>query len=173
MSEGSVGSPYIHATSNNILQAFRKAEQIAPSVLFVDEISGLMPRRDGLASYQQYREAEISEFLMHMEGSIKKKVLVIGATNFPERIDPAILRSGRMDKRIFIPPPDIEARRELFHLLLEERPVSDDIDLNVLARMTEGLISSDLKLIANNASLKALQKDALISMDLLMEEASD
>jgi transitional endoplasmic reticulum ATPase len=172
MSEGPVGSPYIHATSNNIVQAFRKAEQMAPCVLFVDEISGLMPRRDGLSSCEQYREAEISEFLMHMEGSVKKKVLVIGATNFPERIDPAILRSGRMDKRIFIPPPDIEARCELFHLLLEERPVSDDIDFDALARMTEGLISSDLKLIANNASLKALQENSLISMALLVEEAS-
>ena len=158
MSEGTVGSPYIHATSNNIVQAFRKAEQLAPCVLFVDEISGLMPRRDSLSSSEQYREAEISEFLMHMEGSVKKKVLVIGATNFPERIDPAILRSGRMDKRIFIPPPDTEARCELFHLLLEERPVSEDIDFDELARITEGLISSDLKLIANNAALKACRK---------------
>ena len=172
MSEGTVGSPYIHATSNNIVQAFKKAEQIAPCVLFVDEISGLMPRRDGLSSSEQYREAEISEFLMHMEGSVKKKVLVIGATNFPERIDPAILRSGRMDKRIFIPPPDIEARCELFHLLLEERPISDDIDFEALAKITEGLISSDLKLIANNAALKALQENALISMALLVEETS-
>lgn len=172
MSEGTVGSPYIHATSNNIVQAFRKAEQIAPCVLFVDEISGLMPRRDNLSSCEQYREAEISEFLMHMEGSVKKKVLVIGATNFPERIDPAILRSGRMDKRIFIPPPDFEARRELFHLLLEERPLGENIDFNELAKITEGLITSDLKLIANNAALKALQGNALISMVLLVEEAS-
>lgn len=172
MSEGTVGSPYIHATSNNIVQAFRKAEQLAPCVLFVDEISGLMPRRDSLSSCEQYREAEISEFLMHMEGSVKKKVLVIGATNFPERIDPAILRSGRMDKRIFIPPPDTEARCELFHLLLEERPISEDIDFNELARITEGLISSDLKLIANNAALKALQENALISMELLTEEVT-
>lgn len=172
MSEGTVGSPYIHGTSNNIVQAFRKAEQMAPCVLFVDEISGLMPRREGLSSSEQYREAEISEFLMHMEGSVKKKVLVIGATNFPERIDPAILRSGRMDKRIFISPPDRKARCELFHLLLEDRPVSSDIDIDALAGMTEGLISSDLKLIVNNAALKALQENALISMDLLVEEAS-
>jgi SpoVK/Ycf46/Vps4 family AAA+-type ATPase len=172
MSEGIMGSPYIHATSNNIMQAFRRAEQIAPCVLFLDEISGLMPRRDGLSSCEQYREAEISEFLMHMEGSVKKKVLVIGATNFPERIDPAIMRSGRMDKRIFIPPPDIEARSELFKLFLEERPLGGDIDFDELARMTEGLISSDLKLIANNSALKALQENILISMDLLVEEAS-
>ena len=172
MSEGTVGSPYIHATSNNIVQAFRKAEQIAPCVLFVDEISGLMPRRDNLSSSEQYREAEISEFLMHMEGCVKKKILVIGATNFPERIDPAILRSGRIDKRIFIPPPDLEARRELFQLLLEERPISNDINTETLAELTEGLISSDLKLIVNNAALKALQDTSPIAMALLLEEIS-
>ncbi len=172
LSEGTVGSPYIHATSNNILQAFRKAEQSAPCVLFIDEISGLMPRRNGLSSCEQYREAEINEFLMQMEGSVKKRVLVVGATNFPERIDPAILRSGRMDKRIFIPAPDLEARQDLFCLLLEERPVSDDIDCGTLAKMAEGLISSDLKLIVNNASLKALQEKALITMELLVEEVS-
>lgn len=172
LSEGTVGSPYIHATSKNIMQAFQKAVQIAPCVLFVDEISGLMPRRDSLSSSEQYREAEISEFLMQMEGSVKKKVLIVGATNFPERIDQAILRSGRMDKRIFIPLPDTNARCELFQLLLEERPISEDIDFEELARITDGLISSDLKLITNNVALKALQKNTLICMALLVEEAS-
>lgn len=171
LSEGTVGSPYIHATSKNIVEAFRKAEQLAPCVLFVDELSGLMPRRDGLGSHEQYREAEINEFLMHMEGCVKKKVLVVGATNYPDKIDPAILRSGRMDKKIYIPPPDVEARYELFCLLLEDRPVDDTIDCNELARLTEGLISSDLKLIVNNASLKALQANILISMKLLSDEA--
>lgn len=170
MSEGTVGSPYIHATSSNIVEAFRKAEQMAPCVLFVDEISGLMPRRDGLSSCEQYREAEISEFLIHMESSVKKKILVIGATNFPERIDPAILRSGRMDKRIFIPPPDTEAREELFKLSLEDRPCESNINYRELAKSTEGFMSSDVKLVVNNSALKALQEEALISMDLLVAE---
>ena len=172
MSEGTVGSPYIHATSKNIAQVFQQAEQIAPCVLFIDEISGLTPRRNGLSSSDQYRESEISEFLMLMDGCVKRKVLVIGATNFPERIDPAILRSGRIDKRIFIPLPDANARCELFRLLLEERPISDDIDFKKLARLTDGLISSDLKLITNNAALRALQNNTLINMALLAVEAS-
>ncbi len=172
LSEGTVGSPYIHATSKNIAEAFQKAEQIAPCVLFVDEISGLMPRRDGLSSTDQYREAEISEFLMLMEGCVKKKILVVGATNFPERIDSAILRSGRMDKRIFIPPPDLDARTELFKLFLENRPVKNDIDCETLGRITEGLISSDVQLIVNNAALKAMQDNELISMSLLEAEAA-
>ncbi len=74
ISEGTVGSPYIHATSKNITQAFKQAEQIAPCIIFIDEISGLMPRRDKLSSSDQYKESEISEFLMHMESCIKKKV---------------------------------------------------------------------------------------------------
>jgi len=172
ISEGTIGSPYIHATSENIAQAFKQAEQVAPCILFIDEISGLMPRRDQLCSSNQYRECEISEFLMLMEGCVKKKILVIGATNFPEKIDPAILRSGRIDKRIFIPLPDENARHELFRLFLEERPISDDIDFEELAKLTDGLISSDLKLITNNAALKALQKNTLINMALLVEEAT-
>ena len=65
-------------------------------------------------SHEHYREAEINEFLMQMEEALRKKFLVIGATNFPERIDPAILRSGRMDKRIFIPPPDMRSKMRTF-----------------------------------------------------------
>jgi transitional endoplasmic reticulum ATPase len=102
-----------------------------------------------------------------LEGSVKKKILVIGATNFPEKIDPAILRSGRMDKRIFISPPDANARCELFRLFLEEKPISEDIDYEKLARVSDGLISSDLKTIVNNAALKALRERALISMNLI------
>lgn len=172
LTDGTVGSTYIHATTQNIVYAFQKAERLAPSVIFVDEISGLMPRRESLLAYEHYREAEINEFLMLMEGSVQKKILVVGATNFPEKIDPAVLRSGRMDKRIFIPPPDSEARCELFHLLLENRPTSHDIIYEELSQITAGLICSDLKLIVNNTALKALQSNTLISMKLLMEEAS-
>jgi transitional endoplasmic reticulum ATPase len=170
ISEGSIGSPYIHSTSINIAEAFKKAEQKAPCVLFIDEISGFLPRRDGIASWMQYKEAEINEFLIHMESCVQKKILLIGATNFPEKLDPAMLRSGRIDKKIFIPPPDSDARAELFKLSIEGRPCTDDIDYDVLSRASEGYMSSDIKLIVNNAALKALHNKASISMKILMGE---
>ncbi len=170
LTDGTVGSTYRHATTQNIVSAFQRAERMAPSVIFMDEISGLMPRREDLPFHENYRETEINEFLMLMEGSVQKKILVVGATNFPEKLDPAVLRSGRMDKKIFIPPPDDAARCELFRLFLEDRPTSDDIIYEELSRITTGLICSDLKLIVNNAALKALHSNTLISMKLLRNE---
>lgn len=170
VTEGTIGSPYIHETSRKIREIFQKAAQMAPCVLFVDEISGVFPRRDQLSSSSHYKEAEVNEFLLHMEGSVQRGVLVVAATNFPERLDPALLRSGRMDKRVFISLPDEQARRELFELFLEDRPVFPEINFEKLAKLTEGLVSSDLKLIVNNAALKALQKNTFISMLDLEEE---
>ena len=170
ISEGNIGSPYIHSTSINIAEAFKKAEQKAPCVLFIDEISGFLPRRDEISSWMQYKEAEINEFLIHMESCVQKKILLIGATNFPEKMDPAMLRSGRIDKKIFIPPPDSDARTELFKLSIEGRPHTDDIDYDMLSRASDGYMSSDIKLIVNNAALKALHNKAFISMEILMGE---
>ncbi len=107
-----------------------------------------------------------------MESCVKKKILVIGATNFPERLDPAVLRSGRIDKRIFIPPPDLESRAELFKLLLEGRPCSDDINFDKLAYDTDSFLSSDIKLLVNTAALKALQSNMLISRSILLDEVT-
>ena len=170
LNEGGIGSPYIHETSKNIAEAFKRAAERAPCVLFIDELSGILPRRDGLSSSEQFREGEIGEFLIQMEGCVRNRVLVIGATNFPERVDPAVLRSGRMDKRIFIAPPDLQARMELFALLLEDRPCAQDLDLHRLATATEGLVSSDIKLLVNNAALKALYQAQPISQVLLEAE---
>lgn len=170
VTEGTVGSPYIHATSKNIVHAFKEAEQKAPCVLFIDEVSGLMPKRGNLSSCEQYKEGEIGEFLIQMESCVKKKILVIGATNYPERLDPAILRSGRIDKRIFIPQPDLEARKELFKLFLEERPCLGEIDFDKLAAKSANFVCSDIKLIVNNAALKALESKEAINMSFLLKE---
>ncbi len=80
---------------------------------------------------------------------------MIGATNRPDLIDPAVLRTGRMDKIIYIPPPDHEARKALFRLHLEGRPVDDDIDLVALAGETEGRVASDIAFLANEAARDA------------------
>lgn len=162
-----LGSPYIHATSKNISDLFKKAFSCAPSVLFFDEISSLLPKREDLGGQNLYKEAEVSEFLTQLEGSGSKGVLVIGATNFPERIDSAILRSGRMDKRIFIPPPDYNARIEMFKMMMDGRPCSQSISFEVLATSTEGFVASDIRLVVDNAARFALSKNIEIDMDCL------
>ena len=84
---------------------------------------------------------------------------MIGATNRPRMIDTAILRSGRMDKRIFVPPPDFEAREEMFHLCLNGRPYSATIDFKKLAAITENYVGSDLELIVTEAARDAVTLD--------------
>ena len=165
--ESDVGSPYIHATSSNIAQAFKKALRLAPSIVFIDEISGLIPKREELGGHQQYRESEVNEFLMQIENAGSKEILVIGATNFPERIDTAAMRSGRMDKRIFIPPPDYEARIKLLKMELKDRPISNDVVPELLSNLAEGFAASDIKLAVDNAARNALTSDSEITMTLL------
>ncbi len=165
-----VGSPYIHETSNKIAKVFEMARLKAPSIVFIDEISGLVPKRDNLSISTAYKEEEVNEFLTQLDNAAENKVLVIGATNFPDRIDSAILRSGRMDKRIYISPPDYEARKELFKLYLMGRPCAKGIDYEKLAQLTErNFVSSDIELITDNAARIAITKDKTIDQELLTE----
>ena len=97
----------------------------------------------------------------------------MGATNRPEMIDTAILRSGRMDKRIFIPPPDFDAREEMFQLCLQGRPYSATIDFKKLARITDAFTGSDLELIVTEAARDAVKYDKLeIDEPALLEAIS-
>jgi len=153
-----VGSPYIHGSVGKIAALFEKAEANAPSILFIDEIEGLVPRRELLESTSQYKQEEVNEFLMQLNDAAKKKILVVGATNRPQLIDTAILRSGRMDRRIFVPPPDSDAREELFRIYLMGRPHSKLIDFKSLAQRTENFVCSDIELIVTEAARRAVHE---------------
>jgi len=131
-----VASSYIHWGVGKIGNLFEKALLRAPCVIFIDELSWLVPRRDSLGSHENYKEEEIDEFLINLDKAWEKGILVIGATNYPDRIDPAVLRSWRFDKKVFIGAPDFETRKELFKFYLNWRPVSDDIDVDKLSNNT-------------------------------------
>jgi transitional endoplasmic reticulum ATPase len=154
-----VGSMYIHETSSKIAKQFENARAHAPAILFIDEISALVPKRDLLDSTSQYKEEEVDEFLMQLEHASDQNILVVGATNFPNKIDPAIRRSGRMDKIIFVPPPDLVAREQLLRIYLTGRPFDNSIDFKKLAKKTDGYVSSDIELIVTQAARLALSND--------------
>lgn len=154
-----VGSMYVHETSSKIAKHFEAARAHSPAILFVDEISGLVPKRENIGSTNQYKEEEVDEFLMQLEHAAADGVLVVGATNYPDRIDSAILRSGRMDKRIYIPPPDFKARVSLYKIYLTGRPYQQDIDFEKMAKLTEGYVSSDIELIVTQAARLAINGD--------------
>lgn len=153
-----IASSYIHGTVGKVGRLFEMAKLKAPSIVFIDEIEGLIPRRESMGSEFQHKQEEVNEFLMQLNDAGKNKVLVVAATNRPHLIDTALLRAGRMDKRILVSPPDLEARIELFKLFLSERPISE-IDYQRLAELTEYYVSADIELIVTEAARDAVELD--------------
>lgn len=151
-----IGSPYIHGTTINIGETFKKARANAPSIVFIDEIEGMVPKRDGLTSNSEYKNEEINEFLMQLNDAGKQNVLVVGATNRPNLIDKAIIRTGRMDKLIYVSPPDLKAREELFKKFLRDRPIQN-LDYHKLAWLTLNYSCADIEYISNESAREAIK----------------
>ena len=159
-------SRYVNATQENIAKMFKEAEENAPTVIFIDEMNELVPNRDDGNVHEMSRSA-VNEMLAQMDRTGEKGIFIIGATNYPNMIDPAILRAGRLDKKYYIGVPDIEARMALFKLYLEKRPYDFGLDYHQLADMTQGYVSADIQLIVNDASRNALRQHNKITMELL------
>lgn len=165
-------SRYVNATQENIAKMFKEAEENAPTIIFIDEINELVPNRDNGDVHEMSRSA-VNEMLAQMDRTGEKGVFVIGATNYPNMIDPAILRAGRLDKKYYIGVPDIDARKALFKLYLERRPYDFGLDYQLLADMTQGYVSADIQLIVNDASRNALRQHCKITMGLLKDAISN
>lgn len=159
-------SRYVNATQENIAKMFKEAEENAPTVIFIDDMNELVPNRDSGDIHEMSRSA-VNEMLAQMDRTGEKGVFIIGATNYPNMIDPAILRAGRLDKKYYIGVPDIEARMALFRLYLNKRPYDFGLDYHQLADMTQGYVSADIQLIVNDASRNALRQHCKITMELL------
>lgn len=159
-------SRYVNATQENIAKMFKEAEEKAPTVIFIDEMNELVPNRDGGDVHEMSKSA-VNEMLAQMDRTGEKGVFIIGATNYPNMIDPAILRAGRLDKKYYIGVPDAEARAALFKLYLEKRPYDFGLDYQLLADMTKNYVSADIQLIVNDASRQALKQHCKITMNIL------
>ena len=163
-----VASPYIHSTVLRIRDMFDEALEKAPSVLFIDEFDAFAPSRSDLGGHQQYKSEEVNEFLASLEGAAERKVLVIGATNSPEKIDPAIRRTGRFDKLVLIPPPDADARTAMLTYHLRGRLAESDIDVAGVAMVLDGYAASDIKMLVDEAARLALAANEPISTENLL-----
>ncbi len=159
-------SRYVNATQENIAKMFKEAEENAPTVIFIDEMNELVPNRDDGNVHEMSRSA-VNEMLAQMDRTGEKSIFIIGATNYPNMIDPAILRAGRLDKKFYIGVPDTEARMALFRLYLEKRPYDFGLDYQLLADMTKNYVSADIQLIVNDASRCALRQHCKITMEIL------
>lgn len=158
-------SRYINATQENIAKMFEEAEKNAPTIIFIDEINELLPSRDSDA--HEMAKSAVNEMLAQMDRTGDKGIFVIGATNYPDKIDPAILRAGRLDKKFYLPPPDFDARKEMFEMYLKNRPLDFGMDYELLSTLTANYVSSDIEFLVNEASRLALKEKSRITMHIL------
>jgi len=167
-------SKWVGEAEQNIKKLFVAAANEERSIIFIDEIEALVPaRRDDGSSVMQ---RVVPQILQGMEGFDKQKgkpILFMGATNVPWQLDPAVLRPGRFDEKVYIPLPDLAARRKMLDIYLGKRPLADDIDLDLFAHRLDGYSGADIKYIADRGAtipfLRAVAGHAEgdITMDIL------
>ena len=161
----SLKSRYVNATQENIAKMFEEAEENAPTIIFIDEMNELVPNRDSDA--HEMSKSAVNEMLAQMDRTGEKGIFIIGATNYPHMIDPAILRAGRLDKKFYLSPPDFEARKAMFEMYLKSRPIDFGMDYEKLATLTDNFVAADIELLVNDASRNALKIKGRITMQTL------
>jgi cell division protease FtsH len=148
---------FVGVGASRVRDLFAKAKRNAPSVVFVDEIDAVGRHRGaGIGGGNDEREQTLNQILVDMDGfDANTNVIVIGATNRPDILDPALVRPGRFDRRVVMDPPDVKGRIEIMKVHLKGKPVEDGIDLNSIARETVGFSGADLANLVNEAAILA------------------
>lgn len=161
-----IQSKWVNASQENVSKLFSEAQKSSPSIIFIDELDAILPSRD-TDNITHMNTTVVNEFLAQMNNCSEKGIFIIGATNRPLAIDSAILRSGRLDKHIYLPPPDYAARKIMFELYLKNRPIDNTIDYAELAKLTENFVSSDIKFLCDEAARTALKNSEKITQNIL------
>ncbi len=152
-------SKWVGESEKRVREIFKKAKQVAPTVVFFDEMDALASER-GSSMGENVSERVVSQILTEMSGLEElNDVMVIGATNRPDMIDSALLRPGRFDNQLLVPSPDEEARLEIFKIHTKDMPLGEGIDLEELAKLTEGYSGADIFAICREAAMNALRED--------------
>ena len=167
-----IQSKFVNASQENIKTLFDEAKEKAPSIVFIDELDALVPNRNN-SNINHMNTSAVNEFLAQMNNLGEDGVFIIGTTNRPNSIDPAILRAGRLDKHIYLPPPDFEARKLMFELYLKKRPTEVGLSYSELAKATENYVSSDIKFLCDESSRKALKNNSRITWEILSYTVRD
>ncbi len=150
-------SKWVGESEKAVRETFRKARQAAPCVVFLDEIDSITPTR-GTGSDSHVTERVISQILTELDGLEELKgVVVIGATNRPDIVDQALLRPGRFDRLLYVPPPEKAAREEIFKIHTAKKPL-ENVDIKKLADMTEGYTGADIAALSNEAVMLAIRE---------------
>jgi cell division protease FtsH len=149
--------------ASRVRDLFAKAKEAAPSIIFIDELDAVGRSRQGSAGItgaNDEREQTLDQILTEMDGfESTQAVVVIGATNRPEILDPALLRPGRFDRRVAVQPPDRDGRLRILQVHTRSMPLAEDVDLQAIASTTPGMVGADLANLANEAALLAARRD--------------
>jgi len=149
---------WVGESEKRIRDVFKKAKQVAPAIIFIDEIDAIAPRR-GLGIGNEVTDRIITQLLTELDGLEKlENVVVIAATNRPDIVDPALLRAGRFDRQIYIPVPDRETRLKILKVHTKNMPLSSDVNLEELADLTDGFVGADIANLCKEAGIIALRK---------------
>ena len=150
-------SKWVGESEKAVRETFRKARTAAPCIIFLDEIDSIAPRRG--VSESNVTERVVNQLLTSLDGLEDRfEVIVIGATNRPDIIDPALLRPGRFDKLLLIPVPDEDGRKKILEVHTREMPLKD-VDLDYLASRTKGYVGADIENLCREAGMTALRED--------------
>ncbi|MGI0079354.1 MAG: CDC48 family AAA ATPase [Nitrososphaerales archaeon] len=151
-------SKWVGESERGVREVFRRARQASPCVIFFDEIDALAPVR-GLGGDSMVTERVVSQLLTELDGiQSLAGVVVLAATNRMDMVDPALVRAGRFDKLLYIPPPDKTARKQILDIQIKHKPVAADLDLERVAEMTDGFSGADLTSVVNTAVSLVLQE---------------
>ncbi len=150
---------WVGSSEKAVRELFRRARDSAPSLIFLDEVDALAPRR-GQSSDSGVGDRVVAALLTELDGvEPLRDVVVLGATNRPELIDPALLRPGRLEKAVFVPPPDADARRAILATAGRSVPLAEDVDLGALAEDLDGYSAADCAALLREAALTAMRRD--------------
>ena len=153
-------SKWVGESERMVRETFRKAKTAAPCVIFFDEIDAITPVR-GMSADSQVTERVISQILTEMDGLEElHNVTIIAATNRADLIDPALLRAGRFDRHILVPPPDLETRKAILRIHTRKKPLGPDVDLGEIAKRTDRYTGAELAAVANEAAILAIREHA-------------
>ena len=149
---------WVGASEKAVRELFRRARDSAPSLIFLDEIDALAPRR-GQSTDSGVTDRVVAALLTELDGiEPLRDVVVLGATNRPELIDPALLRPGRLERLVFVEPPDADARYEILKTAAKSVPLASDVDLKDLAGDLDGYSAADCVALLREAALTAMRR---------------
>lgn len=152
-------SKWVGESEKGVREIFRKARQAAPCIIFFDEIDAIAPKRGGDFGDSHVTERLISQLLTELDGlEILTNVVVIGATNRPDIVDPALLRPGRFDRLLYVPPPDRDSRVQILKIHIKKKPLDETVDIEKLADQTDGYTGADIASLSSAAVMLALRE---------------